>query len=78
MNQDKYFDDYGCRPIIDKILKENKIYAGEPEHNRHLQELKNRAEAIKKKFKSKTYFQDMPTFDNEYSSYVASNIMPFI
>lgn len=75
MNSEKYFDEYEYKSIISKILKENKINPGEPEYNRHYQELKNRAEAIKKKFRSKNYFQDMPTFDNEYSSYVASNII---
>ena len=40
MNQEKYFNDYNFRPIIDRIMKEFKINDLNPNYIRHLQELK--------------------------------------
>ena len=48
MNQEKYFNDYNFRPIIDRIMKEFKINDLNPNYIRHLQELKTLSEQMRK------------------------------
>ena len=78
MNQEKYFNDYNFRPIIDRIMKEFKINDLNPNYIRHLQELKTLSEQMRKSYKTKNYFENLPTLNDDFSSYVILINTPFI
>lgn len=78
MNQEKYFNDYNFRPIIDKIMKEFKIDGMNPHYSRHFQELKNLSEQMRNSYKTKPYFEDLPTLNDDFSSYVILINTPFV
>ena len=78
MNIDKYFDDYDFKSLIEQVLKENNISGFDSTHSRHLQELRMITEKLRKSYKKKNYFQDLPTLNDDFSSYVILTNTPFV
>jgi hypothetical protein len=70
LNAESYFDNYNFAPIYEQVLKENKVAPDDVHYQRHTIEIKKKVEEIKKSYKSKEYFKDMPTLDNDFSSYI--------
>ena len=78
MNIETYFDNYDFEKIFNEILKENKIEQMSNMYDRHKQELKKFSEKIRIKYKQKNYFQDLPTLNDDFSSYVIVTNTPFV
>ena len=74
MNPEKYFDNYDFTSIVEQILKENDIQSDDNHYQRHMQEIRTKIEAIRRNYKTKDYFKEIPILDNDFSSYVISNI----
>ena len=78
MNIETYFDNYDFEKIFNEILKENRIEQVSNMYDRHKQELKKFSEKIRIKYKQKNYFQDLPTLNDDFSSYVIVTNTPFV
>lgn len=74
INVENYFDTFDYSSIIEQIFKENGIAVDDNHAARHQQELKKKIEEIKKSYKNKDYFKEMPSLDFDFSSYIISKI----
>lgn len=70
LNAESYFENYNFAPIYEEVLKESSIAADDNHLQRHTIEIKKKVEEIRKTYKSREYFKDMPTLDNDFSSYI--------
>jgi hypothetical protein len=78
LNAESYFDNYNYTPIYEQVLKESKVASDDNHLQRHTIEIKKKVEEIKKTYKTKEYFKDMPTLDNDFSSYIICKFILFI
>jgi hypothetical protein len=78
LNADSYFDNFNYAPIVERVLSENKVEHDDNHYGRHMQEIKKKIEEIRRTYKSRDYFKEMPTMDNDFSSYVIVTNMPFV
>ena len=72
INPENYFDNFDYAQIIDHIFKDNHVPSDDNHYNRHMQEIKKKVEEVKKAYKKKDYFKEMPILDKDFSSYVLS------
>jgi hypothetical protein len=73
MNPDTFFETYDYNQIVEQIFKENNVPSDDNHYGRHMQEIKKKIEDIKRAYKSKDYFKEMPMLNKDYSSYMISN-----
>jgi hypothetical protein len=74
INPENYFETFDYSHTIDEILKENNVFSDDNHYNRHMQEMKKKIEDAKRIYKTKDYFKELPALDNDFSSYVISNL----
>ena len=70
LNAESYFDNFNYAPIYEHVLKENKVASDDVNIQRHNIEIKKKIEEMKRIYKTREYFKDMPTLDKDFSSYV--------
>jgi hypothetical protein len=70
MNPEKYLDNFNYKKILEDILKKHEINSMESNYNRHFQELKKKYLALTKELKNKSYFNEMPSYNEELLSSV--------
>jgi hypothetical protein len=70
LNAENYFENYNYAPIYEQVLKENKVAPDDVNFQRHNIEIRKKIDEIKRLYKTREYFKDMPTLDNDFSSYV--------
>ena len=70
INPETFFETYDYNPIIEQIFKHNNLPHDDNYYNRHLQEIKKKIEEIKRNYKNKDYFKDMPSLNKDFSSYM--------
>ena len=72
MNPDNYFDDYNFKEVIEQIFKENGVLSDDNHYSRHKQEILKKVEELRKSYKLRDYFQDLPILNKDFSSFVIS------
>ena len=72
INPENFFDTYDYSSVIEHIMKECGVMNDDNDYSRHMQEIDKKINDIKKNYKGKDYFMNMPILDNDYSSYVIS------
>lgn len=72
MINENFFDTYDYTHIFEMVFKDHSIMGDDNHYGRHIQELKKKVDELKKVYKSKDYFKDMPTLDRDFSYYVIS------
>jgi hypothetical protein len=70
MNPEKYLDNFNYKKILEDILKKHEINSMESNYTRHFQELKKKYMALTKELKNKSYFNEMPSYNEELLSSV--------
>jgi len=74
LSAQSYFDNYNYAPIYEQVLKENKVNSDDVHYQRHTIEIRKKVDEIKKSYKSREFFKDMPNLDNDFSSYMICKI----
>ncbi len=74
LNAESYFENYNFAPIYEKVLEESKISQDDNHLQRHTIEIKKKVEEIKKTYKNREFFKEMPTLDDDFSSYIICKI----
>ena len=72
INPDTFFETYDYLPIIEQIFKDNGVPADDNHYGRHMQEIKKKVEEVKRNYKTKDYFREMPNMNRDFSSYMLS------
>ncbi len=72
INPENFFETYDFNPIIEQIFRENNVQGDDNHFNRHMQEIKKKIEELRRSYKTKDYFKDMPILNKDFSSYVIS------
>ncbi len=72
INPENFFETYDFAPAIEQILKMNHVPTDDNHYSRHTQEIKKKVEELKKSYKGKDYFKEMPILNKDFSSYVIS------
>jgi hypothetical protein len=75
LNPENFFETYDYTQVIEQILKENNVPSDDNHYNRHMQEIKKKIEEVKRSYKAKDYFRDMPALNKDFSSYMISKIL---
>ena len=78
MNPEKYLDNFNFKPILEKILKKHGISSMENNYSRHMLELKKKFNSLATELINKSYFNEMPSFNDELLSSVVILNAPFI
>ena len=65
MNAEKYLDNFNVKPIFEKILKKHNISSMESNYSRHYQELKKVYISLTADLIKKSYFNEMPLYNEE-------------
>ena len=78
MNIDDFISNYDFNPLIEKLLKDNNILPGENTYSRHQQEIRKFTEKFRKSMHDRNYFQDLPTLNDDFSSFVVLINTPFV
>lgn len=73
-NIDTYLAKYDYESIIEEILKNNKVERDDDHLKRHLVEIKKKMEDVTRRLKESDLLRELPILDNDYSSYVISNL----
>jgi hypothetical protein len=75
INPENFFESYDFNPIIEHIFRENNVQGDDNYFNRHMQEIKKKIEELRRSYKTKDYFKDMPILNKDFSSYVISTFL---
>jgi hypothetical protein len=73
INPENYIDSYDTTQVIDQIFMDNNIPKDDNHYNRHMQEIKKKVEELRRTYKARDYFKEMPILNKDFSSYVISN-----
>jgi len=78
MNPEKYLSNFNCDEIYKQILAKHNISSMEENYNRHLNELKKKFQSLIPTLKKKSYFDEMPSFNEELLLDVIILNTPFV
>lgn len=75
MNPENYFNNYDFNQVIEQIFKENNVLPDDNHFSRHKQEIMKKVEELRRSYKQRDYFQDLPILNKDFSSFVISNFI---
>ena len=78
MNPEKYLNNFDCTKIYQQILEKHKISSMEDNYSRHLTELKKKFQSLIPSLMKKSYFDEMPSFNEDLLLDVIILNMPFV
>ena len=78
MNPEKYLNNFDCTQIYKQILQKYNITSMEENYSRHLTELKKKYQSLIPILKKKSYFDEMPSFNEDLLLDVIILNTPFV